>query len=402
MEHITVFISYSWDSEDHKEWVLNLANRLRSDGIDVILDRYYLRPGKNLPFFVEDSLRKSKRTIIVLTPNYKLKAEKRLGGVGQEFSMINNELLKNVVDNQRIIPLLKEGNQDLSIPEFLQQYIFINFSQDSHFENQYEELVREIFDEPKVKIPELGKKPLFDRKEDKENEEKKKEVPSSISKIIEQSQNLTNSSYTKRKETAAEIFELATSVPLIEIVKLIDSKDINQNIAAAICLKSYSDNMGIDLGTNPNVRRFVSFGISHDSSFLQYRVLDLVSVSEILKLDFFSEIERQLLREDNEEVIRKINSILNIKPKDDENSTKEKLKDEIRNRIASGDVEMALRLMSDKIDKGSSLYNSIIMLQAKFNMLKRENLTGVISLDNYSMELNRINYSILNILDDIK
>ncbi len=400
MEHITVFISYSWDSEDHKEWVLNLANRLRSDGIDVILDRYYLRPGKNLPFFVEDSLRKSKRIIIILTPNYKLKAEKRLGGVGQEFSMINNELLKNVVDNQRIIPLLKEGNIDLSIPEFLQQYIFINFSQDSRFENQYEELVREIFDEPEIKIPELGKKPLFNKKEEIKGEEIKQEEPSSISKIVENSKNLTNPSYTKRKETAAKIFELATSVPLIEIVKLIDSKDVNQNIAAAICLKSYSVNMGIDLGTNPNVRRFVSFGISHESSFLRFRVLDLISVSEILKVDFFGEIERQLLKEDNEEVNRKINSILNIKPK--EGNSKENLKSEIRDRIASGDVDTALELLSEKMDKQSPLANSIILLQANFNRLKKNKYIGVISLDNYSMELNRINYGILNILDDIK
>lgn len=400
MEHITVFISYSWDSEDHKEWVLNLANRLRSDGIDVILDRYYLRPGKNLPFFVEDSLRKSKRIIIILTPNYKLKAEKRLGGVGQEFSMINNELLKNVVDNQRIIPLLKEGNIDLSIPEFLQQYIFINFSQDSRFENQYEELVREIFDEPEIKIPELGKKPLFNKKEEIKGEEIKQEEPSSISKIVENSKNLTNPSYTKRKETAAKIFELATSVPLIEIVKLIDSKDVNQNIAAAICLKSYSVNMGIDLGTNPNVRRFVSFGISHESSFLRFRVLDLISVSEILKVDFFGEIERQLLKEDNEEVNRKINSILNIKPK--EGNSKENLKSEIRDRIASGDVDTALELLSEKMDKQSPLANSIILLQANFNRLKKDKYIGVISLDNYSMELNRINYGILNILDDIK
>ncbi len=39
-----IFISYSWDSEEHKEWVLNLANKLCDDGIDVILDRYHLRP----------------------------------------------------------------------------------------------------------------------------------------------------------------------------------------------------------------------------------------------------------------------------------------------------------------------------------------------------------------------
>lgn len=35
-----VFISYSHDNDEHKEWVLQLATRLRSNGIDVILDRW--------------------------------------------------------------------------------------------------------------------------------------------------------------------------------------------------------------------------------------------------------------------------------------------------------------------------------------------------------------------------
>ena len=38
----TVFISYSHDSDEHKNWVLQLATRLRSNGVDVILDRWNL------------------------------------------------------------------------------------------------------------------------------------------------------------------------------------------------------------------------------------------------------------------------------------------------------------------------------------------------------------------------
>jgi hypothetical protein len=34
-----VFISYSWENEAHKEWVMALATRLYTDGIDVTLDR---------------------------------------------------------------------------------------------------------------------------------------------------------------------------------------------------------------------------------------------------------------------------------------------------------------------------------------------------------------------------
>jgi hypothetical protein len=34
-----VFISYSWDDEDHKRWVRDLAARLRTHGIETLLDQ---------------------------------------------------------------------------------------------------------------------------------------------------------------------------------------------------------------------------------------------------------------------------------------------------------------------------------------------------------------------------
>lgn len=37
-ENPIVFISYSHDSDGHKEWVKALATRLRHHGVDVILD----------------------------------------------------------------------------------------------------------------------------------------------------------------------------------------------------------------------------------------------------------------------------------------------------------------------------------------------------------------------------
>src|SRR5271165_3498164 len=38
------FISYSWDDDAHREWVKQLATRLRDDGVDVTLDRRARRP----------------------------------------------------------------------------------------------------------------------------------------------------------------------------------------------------------------------------------------------------------------------------------------------------------------------------------------------------------------------
>lgn len=158
-----VFISYSWDNETHKEWVINLAARLRTNGVDVILDRYYLKPGRNLPHFVEQSIAKAERIIIVFTPNYKLKADKREGGVGYEYSIMNADLYNHQSTNEKVIPLLRSGSKEDSIPLFLQQFIHIDIRQDSDFEEKYSDLIREIYNEPIINMPELGSKPSFEK-----------------------------------------------------------------------------------------------------------------------------------------------------------------------------------------------------------------------------------------------
>ena len=42
------FISYSHDSPEHKSWVLDLATRLRSSGVDAVIDQWDLRPSDDL------------------------------------------------------------------------------------------------------------------------------------------------------------------------------------------------------------------------------------------------------------------------------------------------------------------------------------------------------------------
>jgi hypothetical protein len=158
----SVFISYSWDDETHKEWVLELAKKLCSDGINVILDRFFLKPGANLPHFVENNISKADRIIIIFTKNYKLKADRRTGGVGYEYSIMNVDLYKNQTSNEKIIPILREGSTDESIPTFMQQFIHIDTRNDENFENSYNDLIREIYNEPKIQKPVIGAKPKFD------------------------------------------------------------------------------------------------------------------------------------------------------------------------------------------------------------------------------------------------
>lgn len=81
MENPKVFISYSWDSDEHKTWVLNLANTLVANGVDVTLDQYELQLGRNLTHFMERAVQDADKVILIMTKNFKLKAEDRKGGV---------------------------------------------------------------------------------------------------------------------------------------------------------------------------------------------------------------------------------------------------------------------------------------------------------------------------------
>lgn len=163
-----------------------MADRLCSDGIDVIFDRYYLKPGKNLPHFVENSISRAERIIIVFTPNYKLKADKRAGGVGYEYSIMNAELYNNQTTNEKVIPVLRSGNRDESIPAFMQQFIHIDTRNNENFENSYLDLLREIYNEPAIQKPKLGIKPTFQNVKSEEVE--KPEIGGRIDTIVSKTQ----------------------------------------------------------------------------------------------------------------------------------------------------------------------------------------------------------------------
>ena len=79
--HPKVFISYSWDTEngddEHKKWVRDLATKLRSHGVDVILDQFDLRLGDDLPFFMEQGLTIS-HLVICITAGHLVPADFQL------------------------------------------------------------------------------------------------------------------------------------------------------------------------------------------------------------------------------------------------------------------------------------------------------------------------------------
>ena len=76
-----VFISYSWEDDEHNQWVVDFATRLRKDGVETIIDKWGVRYGKSLTTFMEKAIRNNDFVLLICTPMYKEKFDQRLGGL---------------------------------------------------------------------------------------------------------------------------------------------------------------------------------------------------------------------------------------------------------------------------------------------------------------------------------
>ena len=139
----SVFISYSWDNDIHREWVRKLAARLRADGVDVSIDRWATVPGDQLPAFMERVIRENQFVVIICTPRYKRRSDAREGGVGYEGDIMTAEVLTSQ-NNRKFIPVLREGVWQEAAPSWLLGKYYINLSGNPYSERDYEDLVRTL------------------------------------------------------------------------------------------------------------------------------------------------------------------------------------------------------------------------------------------------------------------
>jgi formylglycine-generating enzyme required for sulfatase activity len=161
MEFPRCFISYSWDSDQHREWVRKLATRLRACGVDAILDQFHCAPGTDLTKFMEKSVRESSYVILVCTPNFCIKADAGVGGVGYEKAIVTGELFHGEAQETKFVPVLREGNAKESLPSYLKSRLFIDFREDDQFEVRLEELLRHFHGKPLYPLPPIGPIPDF-------------------------------------------------------------------------------------------------------------------------------------------------------------------------------------------------------------------------------------------------
>jgi len=159
-----IFISYSWTTQQHQEYVKHIADRLISDGVNVVLDIYDLKEGHDKYAFMESMITDASVThvLVISDKEYARKADARKSGVGTESQIISNEVYTKV-DQTKFIPLVFEfdSNEEPYLPTFMKSRIWINFSTPEKENDSWEQLLRLLYGKPQHVKPALGKTPSF-------------------------------------------------------------------------------------------------------------------------------------------------------------------------------------------------------------------------------------------------
>ena len=166
MKSPKAFISYSWSSPGHRDSIRSYAERLVSDGIDVIFDQWSLTEGQDKYAFMEKMVTDPSVTHVLIFSDsqYAEKADKRKAGVGTESQIISKEIYEKI-DQNKFIPIVCERQEDNEpyLPVFLKSRIWIDFSNPEAVNGNWERLLRVLYGKPIYEKPKLGEAPLYIR-----------------------------------------------------------------------------------------------------------------------------------------------------------------------------------------------------------------------------------------------
>jgi hypothetical protein len=157
------FISYSWTSPGHQAAVKEWAERLVNDGVDVVLDLYELKEGQDKFVYMERMVSdKTVTHVLVLSDRiYAEKANARKAGVGTESQIMSKEIYES--EQTKFIPIVCELDEagEPCLPTFMSPRIWIDFSTSEAVNENWEQLIRLLFDKPLHVKPQLGKPPAY-------------------------------------------------------------------------------------------------------------------------------------------------------------------------------------------------------------------------------------------------
>lgn len=137
-----IFISYSWDSEDHKQWVQHLADDLVEllPDLDVEYDQRGMDHRVDRNQYMEAGIFNSDAVLAIVTKSYTEKADTRQGGVGRETSMAAERHWTdlNSKSKTRILAIKREAGAE--VPRYLKSSLYFDFTHGDSYKSELERL----------------------------------------------------------------------------------------------------------------------------------------------------------------------------------------------------------------------------------------------------------------------
>ncbi|MGB0409404.1 MAG: toll/interleukin-1 receptor domain-containing protein [Opitutales bacterium] len=151
-----VFISYSHDTREHKQWVLELAQELvREHHVDVILDQWDLEHGDDMARFMRESVDRCDRVLMICTEPYVEKADGGKGGVGYEAMIVDVELIRDL-GTKKFVPVIRQDGDEIRLPKSVGTRLGANLSESANREEEMKTLVERLHKLPPPSKPALG------------------------------------------------------------------------------------------------------------------------------------------------------------------------------------------------------------------------------------------------------
>jgi hypothetical protein len=151
-----VFISYSHDSTEHEARIRALADGLRADGVDCIIDQYFPHPAEGWPRWMEREIAAANFVLMICTEIYHrrvtMNEEPGKGhGVLWESNLIYNELYGNGTRNEKFIAALPSDGDAEHIPTPLRGFTHYRLGRND--QQLYDRLMKRMIEPPPLGQP---------------------------------------------------------------------------------------------------------------------------------------------------------------------------------------------------------------------------------------------------------
>lgn len=151
-ENSKVFISYSYDSEEHMQWISDFVAELQRNGVNIIFDQPEFIQDQEMTQSIESGVRDSDRVLVICTDSYVRKANDGEGGVGYEPTIVTRRIVEDFGYN-KFIPIIRPMFGEEKTPDFLKEPVYVDFADDTQFDEKFDELLHERLQVPVVEKP---------------------------------------------------------------------------------------------------------------------------------------------------------------------------------------------------------------------------------------------------------